>query len=84
MAHIVITGAAGLVGQNLIPRLKAAGYTQIVGIDKSVVNCAILAAGHPDLTVIVADLAVPMAGSITSTGQRRWSDRWAGSGRVYP
>ncbi len=27
---IIITGAAGLVGQNLIPRLTAKGFTEIV------------------------------------------------------
>ena len=31
---IALTGAAGLVGQNLIPRLKARGYINIVALDK--------------------------------------------------
>ena len=56
---IVITGAAGLVGQNLIVRLKARGYTRLTGIDKHPVNTAILARLHPDITVIEADLAAP-------------------------
>jgi len=54
---IALTGAAGLVGQNLIPRLKARGYTNIVGIDKHPANTAILRRLHPDLAVIEADLA---------------------------
>ena len=51
-----MTGAAGLVGQNLIPRLKAHGYTDIVAIDKHHRNAAILARLHPDVRVIEADL----------------------------
>ena len=54
---IALTGAAGLVGQNLIPRLKARGYTDIVAIDKHPVNTAILRQLHPDITIIEADLA---------------------------
>lgn len=55
---IVITGAAGLVGQNLVQRLKARGFTDIVAIDKAPGNAAILRQLHPDIEVIVADLAV--------------------------
>ena len=54
--RIVVTGAAGLVGQNLIPRLKARGYTDIVAIDKHHRNIAILASLHPDIDVVEADL----------------------------
>jgi nucleoside-diphosphate-sugar epimerase len=54
---IVVTGAAGLVGQNLIPRLKARGHTNLVGIDKHPANTAKLRELHPDITVIQADLA---------------------------
>src|SRR4051794_1299492 len=55
--RIVITGAAGLVGQNLIPRLKAQGGFDIVGIDKHSANTPLLRNLHPDITVIEADLA---------------------------
>jgi nucleoside-diphosphate-sugar epimerase len=54
---IAVTGAAGLVGQNLIPRLKARQYTDIVAIDKHPANTAILRRLHPDIRIIEADLA---------------------------
>lgn len=53
---ITITGAAGLVGQNLLIRLKARGHTNIVAIDKSAANCATLRRLHPDIVVIETDL----------------------------
>jgi nucleoside-diphosphate-sugar epimerase len=55
---IVITGAAGLVGQNLIPRLKARGVGPLIAIDKHPANTRTLARLHPDIRVIEADLAV--------------------------
>ncbi|MDQ7250926.1 NAD-dependent epimerase/dehydratase family protein [Dongia sedimenti] len=56
--RIVITGAAGLVGLNLIPRLKARGYADIVAIDKHPANVARVRSLHPGVTVIAADLAL--------------------------
>jgi len=56
---IVLTGAAGLVGQNLIVELKAQGYTRLVAIDKHRHNLAILRHLHPDVEAIDADLAEP-------------------------
>jgi len=53
--HTVITGAAGLVGQNLIPRLK--GQFAITAIDKHAHNVDVLRQFHPDIQVIEADLA---------------------------
>ncbi len=67
--RVVVTGAAGLVGQNLIPRLKARGYGDIVAIDKHRRNTAILAKLHPDVRVIEADLS--RAGG--------WEDAFAGA-----
>ena len=67
MKTVVVTGAAGLVGQNLIPRLKARGW-RIVGIDKHPTNTARLRELHPDIEVISADLSQPGA----------WSDAFAG------
>jgi nucleoside-diphosphate-sugar epimerase len=56
---IVITGAAGLVGQNLLPRLKQKNLGEIVCIDKHANNAAILRQFHPELRVLVADMASP-------------------------
>lgn len=56
-AKLVLTGAAGLVGQNLIVELKAQGYTQLVAIDKHAYNLDILRQLHPDVTTVQADLA---------------------------
>ena len=55
--RVVVTGAAGLVGQNLIPRLKARGYTDLVGLDKHAANTRILRDLHPEVRVIEADLS---------------------------
>lgn len=66
---IVITGAAGLVGQNLIVELKQQGYTQLVAIDKHAHNLAILRNLHPEVHTVPADLAEP--GS--------WADAFAGA-----
>lgn len=56
-AKIVITGAAGLVGQNLIVELKQQGYTQLVAIDKHAHNLDIIDSLHPDVRTVLADLA---------------------------
>lgn len=56
--RILITGASGLVGQNLIPRLKRRGFDQISAIDKHPMNTAILRKYHPDIRVLQEDLAV--------------------------
>lgn len=56
---IVITGAAGLVGQNLILRLEQKNFGEIVAIDKHPTNTETLRRLHPNLRVIHADLAAP-------------------------
>ncbi len=56
-ARIVLTGAAGLVGQNLMVELKAQGYTNLIGIDKHEYNLRVLRGLHPDVQVLLADLA---------------------------
>lgn len=56
---IVLTGAAGLVGQNLIVELKSQGFTNLVAIDKHAYNMGILRKLHPDVVAIEADVAVP-------------------------
>ena len=54
---IIVTGGAGLVGQNLIQRLTKRGYSRIVAIDKHPANTATLARLNPGVEVIEADLA---------------------------
>ena len=54
---IILTGGAGLVGQNLILTLKQKGYRRIISIDRSATNNAVIRKLHPDVTVIDADLA---------------------------
>jgi nucleoside-diphosphate-sugar epimerase len=57
--RIILPGGAGLVGQNLILRLKERGYTDLVVLDKHVENLEILRTLHQDVTAVVADLAEP-------------------------
>ena len=52
----VVSGAAGLVGPNLVPRLKARGF-DLVALDKHPANTRILAELHPDIRVVRTDLA---------------------------
>lgn len=56
---IVLPGGAGLVGQNLVARLKAKGYTNLVVLDKHRRNLAILQKVQPDIVCEYADLAEP-------------------------
>lgn len=58
-SKIVIPGAAGLVGQNLLIQLKAQGYSNIVAIDKHPENLVQVRELHPEIDVIEADLAEP-------------------------
>lgn len=59
MRKVIVTGAAGLVGQNVIARLRTVTGLSIVGIDKHAANTALLRRLHPDVEVIEADLAMP-------------------------
>ena len=56
-AKLVLTGAAGLVGQNLVVELMARGYQNIVAIDKHEYNLGILRQLHPRVRCVLADLA---------------------------
>jgi nucleoside-diphosphate-sugar epimerase len=56
-SKIVIPGAAGLVGQNLIVQLKKKGYTNLVALDKHPENTLILRHLHPEIQIIETDLA---------------------------
>ncbi len=57
--RIVITGAAGLVGQNLIVLLKELGYNSLVALDKHKSNLATLAQLNPGVRTVHADVAEP-------------------------
>jgi nucleoside-diphosphate-sugar epimerase len=54
---IILPGGAGLVGQNLVARLKDKEYTNLVVLDKHKANIEILRRLHPEITVEYADLA---------------------------
>jgi nucleoside-diphosphate-sugar epimerase len=69
---IILPGGAGLVGQNLVARLKQRGYTGIVVLDKHAANLDILRRHHPDIVAEVADLARPGA----------WQRHFAGAAAV--
>jgi nucleoside-diphosphate-sugar epimerase len=56
---IILPGGAGLVGQNLVARLKAKGYTNIVALDKHRANLAVLKEVQPDIVAEYADLGEP-------------------------
>ena len=64
-AKIVITGGAGLVGQNLLVKLLAKGADNLHVIDKSSHNLAIAAQLHPGVDFTEADLS--QSGSWQST-----------------
>jgi nucleoside-diphosphate-sugar epimerase len=68
---IVITGAAGLVGQNLIPPLK--GLNHLVAIDKHAANMAILEQHHPEVRTLRCNLVTS-----NGTGSLRWQEELAG------
>ena len=53
---ILITGAAGLVGQNLVARLKNRQDIELIGVDKHGPNGAIFRQLNPGVPLIEADL----------------------------
>ena len=57
--RILLPGGAGLVGQNLVARLNAKGYSNIVVLDKHRANLNIMERFWSDVTVEYADLAKP-------------------------
>lgn len=54
---IVLPGGAGLVGQNLVARLRDKGYSNIVVLDKHRANLEVLRKMQPGVIVEYADLA---------------------------
>jgi len=56
-SKIVITGAAGLVGQNLLLLLAERGYRNVVGLDRHAGNLAIARQLNPGYQLVCADLS---------------------------
>jgi nucleoside-diphosphate-sugar epimerase len=81
---IVITGAAGLVGQNLIPRLETKNLGDLVAIDKHPSNTETLRRLHPNLRVIHADLAEPGPWQDEFVGCTHLMNGHAQIGGIYP
>lgn len=70
---IVITGGAGLVGQNLVSELVHRGYTRITVLDKHERNLDILRSLHPGVDCVTADLSSPGP----------WAESLAGTARLF-
>ena len=68
MSNVVITGAAGLVGQNLVLLMREQGYTNLVAIDKQSTNLKLLGELNPGVRVVEADLATHGAWESEFTG----------------
>lgn len=56
---ILLPGGAGLVGQNLVARLREKGHSNIIVLDKHRANIEVLKQVQPEITVEYADLAEP-------------------------
>jgi nucleoside-diphosphate-sugar epimerase len=69
---IIVTGGAGLVGQNLIQRLASRGRYEIVAIDKHPANTTLLRRLNPTVEVVEADLAQSGA----------WEKKFEGAGTL--
>ncbi len=54
-SRVLMVGAAGLVGQNLAPRLLAAGHS-VTAVDKNGPNLALLGRRNPGLRTLEADV----------------------------
>ena len=70
--RIVVTGGAGLVGQNLLVSLVQNPERELVVIDKQPTNLAVLRTLFPTVTAVEADLAMP----------GDWADHFAGATAV--
>jgi len=68
---IVVTGAAGLVGQNLVPLLRERGH-RVVAFDKNRTNLTILEQLNPGVAAEHVDLSRPGP----------WQERFAGASAV--
>ncbi|MYL85206.1 NAD-dependent epimerase/dehydratase family protein [Desulfovibrio aerotolerans] len=59
MKKIIVTGGAGLLGQNLITLLAEQGFTNIIAMDKNASNLAVVKKLHPAVETVLADLSQP-------------------------
>ena len=59
MKKFVLTGAAGLVGQNLVLLLRESGYSNVTAIDKHGQNLRLVAQLNPRIRIVNADIAEP-------------------------
>lgn len=81
---IVITGGAGLIGQNLISRLEQRNFGELVAIDKHPTNTETLRRLHPNVRVIHADLAEPGPWQDEFVGCTHLMNGHAQIGGIYP
>lgn len=58
LKKIILPGGAGLVGQNLVTRLRDNGYQNIIVLDKHKSNLATLKKLHPNIIAEYADLSI--------------------------
>jgi Nucleoside-diphosphate-sugar epimerases len=72
-SKLLITGAAGLVGQNLVAELTRLDYTNLVALDKHEGNLRILQRLHPEVECVHADVAVP----------GEWDKHFSGADRLF-
>lgn len=57
--RVILPGGAGLVGQNLVARMKKLGQFDIVVIDKHAKNLESLRRLHPEVSAIHGDVSAP-------------------------
>jgi len=56
---IVITGGAGMIGQNLLTLLESRGHTNLTVLDRHPTNHALVRKYHPNVRMVQADLTAP-------------------------
>ena len=80
MTRLLVTGAAGLVGQNPIPALVETGRYEIAAVDKHLRNTEILAGLHLSIAVLREDrfeVVVPADVSWNNRKIRKGTGSWS-------